>query len=206
MDEPVAASLGEGVELIGNFVIIHSGHTERDGVSVFYDFLSVSNRYNKLAKFTWQKNQDSEEGNLVREDFVFPNLPAPDPDDWRSFLFSYSAAIPTTLNACKEAYKLNKGANFSEETLFLVNLSQPIDVQSQSKPLSEALFDVGTDEFTVAINKHETTIANNVCNIGDRAQLEAVIKNLRILPAGALPNNQEYSFSNLSIVSYQQDS
>ncbi len=115
-------------------------------------------------------------------------------------VISYSATVLSTLNACKEAYKLNKGANFIEETLFLINLSQPIEIGGQNKPLTEALFDVGTDEFTIAIDMHETTIVNNNCNLNDRVQLEANIKNLRIIPSGESPDN--FSFTDLSMIAY----
>ncbi len=96
MEYPVLVSLGEGIELTGSFVIIHSGYPGKTGFNLFYDFLSVSNRYNKLAKFTWQKDEESEVGgSLAREDFVFPNLPAVDPHDWRSYFLLSDSSIDT---------------------------------------------------------------------------------------------------------------
>ncbi len=194
LNEPIVAPIED---LTGDFKLVHSSHSLKQWVGVFYEPSGKPARYSKLRYFIWNPSTQS----LDFQNFSFPDLPQLSSQDWRSFLMNYSIASSSTSNRCQELYKNDSGANFDNESLLLIDLTQEV----QGKPLNEAVFDLSTDELEIKVNRYQPQEINNQCAIGDPVQTKTVISNLRILPDGSLPSTKEFVFEKLSILAYSPD-
>lgn len=189
LDEPIAVQLDEqfGTELR----IVYCPTPEVQEFLIFYEKNEPLGQWNKAILGKWNEQSQS----VQVSSFIRPTT-IPLSGSWRSSLVTWQLNSPVDEDTCYERYKLNRGANFSDQDLYLIDLSQQI----AGKPVSEALFDPSFSSGDLTIKKYQSVAVENDCQLNNEETIQAEIENLRVVPPGELPEDYEFEILSLNFI------
>ena len=187
IDEAVPVEIGEPLGIETRLVYAPKANAQE--FLLFYEINEDAQKWNKTVLGQW----NSSDRILTTTKFTFPQT-IPLNQNWRNSMVTWDLSSPVDVDKCYEQYKSNRGANFSDRTLYLIDLAQQI----LSKPISEALFDPNLNSEVIQIKKYETSIIDQDCEIANEQILEARISSLSLIPPEESIENFEFELLSLN--------